>query len=104
MNRQFFIVITVVVLALVGVFALNSKKDGGNDGKVTDAQPSSHITGAKESKVTLIEYGDFSALPVKLPSLALAAQGRLWRQSSFPIPPFPFGTDSPECFYWQPGG
>lgn len=60
MNKQFFGVIIVVIAALIGIFALTGEKDqpnssGGNAG----AQPSKHIAGKTDSKVTLTEYGDF---------------------------------------------
>ncbi len=60
MNKQFIAVITVVVLALVGVFALTGdKNENGDNGGSTNAQASSHIDGLKDSKITLVEYGDF---------------------------------------------
>lgn len=59
MNKQFFAIITIVVVGLVGIFALTSKKDGNTGGNNSAAQPSNHVAGASASKVTLIEYGDF---------------------------------------------
>ncbi|MGI9027977.1 MAG: DsbA family protein [Candidatus Saccharimonadales bacterium] len=61
MNKQFFGIIIVVVLALVGVFALTSKDVGQQAGGGGDkaATTSNHIAGKADSKVTLIEYGDF---------------------------------------------
>jgi protein-disulfide isomerase len=60
MNKSFFGIIVVVVAALIGVFALtsNNKNDSGS-GSNSAAQPSSHITGKTDSKVALVEYGDF---------------------------------------------
>lgn len=61
MNKQFFGIIVVVIGILVGVFALtggnkDKSNSGGNGG---GGQPSNHVTGPENSKVTLIEYGDF---------------------------------------------
>lgn len=58
MNKQFFGIIIVVIIALVGVFAFTGKKDDSNGGK-SGAAVSQHITGKTDSKVTLTEYGDF---------------------------------------------
>ncbi len=60
MNKQFFAVIIVVILGLVGILAITSnKKDTANNGSTSSGQLSSHVVGPAESKVTLIEYGDF---------------------------------------------
>jgi protein-disulfide isomerase len=62
MNKQFFAIIVLVIAGLIGIFALtggdknNSNNGGGNN---SEAQLSNHVTGATDSKVTLIEYGDF---------------------------------------------
>lgn len=60
MNKQFFAIIVLVIAALVGVFAITSHKNKNNSGSTnSNAQPSSHISGKTDSKVTLVEYGDF---------------------------------------------
>lgn len=61
MNKQFFAIIVLVVAGLIGIFALTSgnKNDSSNGGGNSEAQLSNHVTGATDSKVTLIEYGDF---------------------------------------------
>ncbi len=62
MNKQFFGIIILVIAALVGVFALTSKKDAtssNNSNGNKSAQTSKHVVGATASKVTLVEYGDF---------------------------------------------
>jgi protein-disulfide isomerase len=61
MNKQFFAIIVVVIAGLVGVFALtggNKDKNGGSSSNST-ATATNHVTGAKDAKVTLVEYGDF---------------------------------------------
>lgn len=62
MNKQFFAIIVLVIAGLIGIFALtggDKNNSGGNGGGNSEAQLSNHVTGATESKVTLIEYGDF---------------------------------------------
>lgn len=58
MNKQFFVVVIVIVAALVGIFAVTGKKDE-NSSTTSSASASEHIVGNKESKVKLVEYGDF---------------------------------------------
>ncbi len=60
MNKQFFAVIVVIILAFVGVIALTGKKDNnGGSGNSQAAQASNHVVGKTDSKVSLVEYGDF---------------------------------------------
>lgn len=59
MNKQFFAVITLVIVALVGVFALTGNKDNSSGSNNSTAQASEHIAGKADSKVKLVEYGDF---------------------------------------------
>lgn len=60
MNKQFFAIIMVVIIGLVGLFALTGgNKNSDTPGGDTPAQASNHVEGAENSKVTLIEYGDF---------------------------------------------
>lgn len=60
---RFWIILTVVIVALVGIFIVTGKKkdSGGNTftGDATKVQNDDHTTGNKNAKVTLIEYGDF---------------------------------------------
>lgn len=61
MNKQFFGIIVLVVAGLIGIFALtggNKDESGGNGGN-SAAEASNHVVGPADSKVTLIEYGDF---------------------------------------------
>jgi protein-disulfide isomerase len=62
MNKRFFAIIILVIAGLIGLFALtggDKNSSGGGNGSNPEAELSNHITGATESKVTLIEYGDF---------------------------------------------
>jgi protein-disulfide isomerase len=63
MNKQFFAIIVVIIAGLIGLFALtggdkNNSGDNGGD-STSEGQVSNHVKGATESKVTLVEYGDF---------------------------------------------
>lgn len=61
MNR-FWIILTIVIVGLVGLF-IATKPDGGNDAEFTGdpkvVQEDDNTKGAEDGKVTLIEYGDF---------------------------------------------
>lgn len=62
MNKQFFAIIIVVIVGMVGIFALTGGNNGGNTENGddnTEAQPTNHVVGPEDAKVTLIEYGDF---------------------------------------------
>lgn len=60
MNKQFFAIIMVVIVGLVGLFALTGgNKNSDTPVGDTGAQASNHVEGLPDSKVTLIEYGDF---------------------------------------------
>jgi len=58
MNKQFLIIVGVVVAILVGIFVATSDKEPGN-GEKTSGEPSNHVVGAGNKNVTLTEYGDF---------------------------------------------
>jgi protein-disulfide isomerase len=59
MNKQFAAIIAVVIIGMVGIFALTSNKtsapSGGNNSSTSG---SNHVVGAGKKNVTLIEYGD----------------------------------------------
>lgn len=60
MNKQFFLIVGVVIAALVGIFVVTGNKNDQQSGQQADqAQASSHTQGAGNKKVTLVEYGDF---------------------------------------------
>jgi protein-disulfide isomerase len=58
MNKQFLVIVAVVIGALIGVFALTSGKENSSDSS-NSTQASNHVQGAGNKKVTLTEYGDF---------------------------------------------
>ena len=57
MSKQFWGVIIVIVLVLVGIFAFTGKSTKTTDSAA--AKPTSHVEGKGLKKVTLVEYGDF---------------------------------------------
>ncbi len=61
MDRQFLIVLGVIIAALVGVFVFTKEKAStpGTTGSKQSGQVSQHKVGAGIKGVTLIEYGDF---------------------------------------------
>lgn len=59
MSKQFWAVIIVVILALVGIFALTGKNSTNSGSSTANAQPTSHIVGKGTKGVTLVEYGDY---------------------------------------------
>jgi protein-disulfide isomerase len=61
MDKRFIGIIIAIILGMVGIFVLTggNKDKSGNEGSNADARPSSHVAGKVDSKVTLIEYGDF---------------------------------------------
>lgn len=62
MSKQFWGVIIVVILALVGIFVLSGNNKAGNSGKSgsgSAGQLTQHIEGQGKSGVTLVEYGDY---------------------------------------------
>lgn len=62
MNR-FWIILTVVVLGLIGLFFVVKKDDTSTkvsvDGDVNKVLKDDHVRGNKDAKVVLIEFGDF---------------------------------------------
>jgi protein-disulfide isomerase len=59
MSKQFLAVIVVVILALVGVFALTGNKSDSSKSSSSHGTPTNHVEGQGKSGVTLVEYGDY---------------------------------------------
>lgn len=57
MSKQFWAVIVVVILVLIGVFAFTGSKSDNPGSK--NAQLTNHVEGQGKSGVKLVEYGDF---------------------------------------------
>ena len=54
MNKKLLIIIGLILIAFVGLIMLNGQKE-----ETITAEPSQHVYGDGNKKVTLIEYGDF---------------------------------------------
>jgi len=54
-SKQFWAIIVIIVLVLIGVFAFTGNKSD----TTSNAQPTNHVEGKGQSGVTLIEYGDY---------------------------------------------
>lgn len=54
MDKRFLAFIGVLILIFIGFIMFNK-----GDSKDTNAQPTNHVTGNTDSKVTLLEYGDY---------------------------------------------
>lgn len=61
MSKEFWIVIIITVVAFVGIFAVNNKKNNSTaDGKkANSSQATEHKLGKGTGGVTLTEYGDY---------------------------------------------
>lgn len=62
MDKRFLGIILVIIVGLVGIFALtggNKDKNGSSGSSNSNAQPTNHVVKAPNSKATLVEYGDF---------------------------------------------
>ena len=57
MSKQFWIVVALVIVILVGVFAI--KGETNNNGPSSSSKPTQHIEGEGKDGVTLVEYGDY---------------------------------------------
>lgn len=64
MDKRFLGILIGAILVLVGVFVFTAPKDSksvdlGSNGDLNTVQTYDHVRGKKDSKVILIEYGDF---------------------------------------------
>ncbi len=59
MSNKFFIIILATIAVFFGVFVFNKNKAPGTNNGSSTPQTSQHVKGNVESKVTLLEYGDF---------------------------------------------
>ncbi len=59
--KRFWIILTVVIVGLIGLFVVSKPKQSGNSAFTGDAkqlQADDHVRNGRGKKVTLIEYGD----------------------------------------------
>lgn len=62
MNKKFWVVFIVIILAVFGLAISSSKKEGASSRKIADptlVQVDDHIIGKADSKVYVITYGDY---------------------------------------------
>lgn len=60
--QRFWIILTVVVLGMIGLFIVSKPKEDSNanfNGDAKQVQTDDHVRNKGDQKVTLIEYGDF---------------------------------------------
>ncbi len=55
MSKQFWIIVVIVVVGLVGIFTIT----GQPASQTTNSKPSEHIEGLGKDGITLVEYGDY---------------------------------------------
>jgi protein-disulfide isomerase len=60
MDKRFWAIIGVIIAVFAGVLWFSGKEEKKEDeGKTTTSQATNHVKGKTDSKVTLVEYGDF---------------------------------------------
>lgn len=59
MDKKFLIVLGVAILALGGIFVFSNNKSSSNGSTTTASTVTNHSTGNLNSKVEVLEYGDF---------------------------------------------
>jgi protein-disulfide isomerase len=58
MEKKFWIIVGIIAVIFIGIVYFGGNKGDKNSGSAA-AQPTSHIKGKTDSKVTFVEYGDF---------------------------------------------
>lgn len=59
MNNRFFIILLGLIILVFGAFFITKDKAAKNQNPSSNTPTSNHVTGAGQSGVTLVEYGDF---------------------------------------------
>jgi protein-disulfide isomerase len=57
MDKRFLAIIGVIIVIFIGVVIVNN--NSSNNAGSTNTQPTNHVEGNLNSKVTLVEYGDY---------------------------------------------
>lgn len=60
--QRFWIILTITVLGMFGLFIITKPKEDDSakfEGNAQEVQADDHVRGARDKKVTLIEYADF---------------------------------------------
>lgn len=59
MDKRFLAILGVIVAVFIGVLVFQGNNKTGTKTGNSSAQPTNHVTGNLNSKVTLLEYGDY---------------------------------------------
>jgi len=59
MDKRFWAIVGVIVIVFGGILVLNGNKSSNGGSTDTSTKPTSHVVGKLDSKVTVVEYGDF---------------------------------------------
>ncbi|HEX8763343.1 MAG TPA: thioredoxin domain-containing protein [Candidatus Saccharimonadales bacterium] len=59
MEKRFWVIIGVIIVVFVGILMLGGKDDKKDTNGGNGTQPTNHVKGKLDSKVKLVEYGDF---------------------------------------------
>ncbi len=59
MDKRFLAILASLAIIFVGIFVVSQHSSNKSSGTANSAQPTSHVTGAGQKNVTLIEYGDY---------------------------------------------
>lgn len=60
MDKRFLAIIGVIIIVFGGILLFGGKDNGGNGSSTnTSTKPTNHVRGDLNSKVTLVEYGDY---------------------------------------------
>lgn len=59
MDKRFWAIIGIIIVIFAGILMINNKDKEDSGSTNTSAKPTNHIRGKTDSKVKLVEYGDF---------------------------------------------
>jgi protein-disulfide isomerase len=59
MDKRFLAILAGLVIIFIGVFAVSQHSSNKSSGGSSNSQPTNHIEGQGQKKVTLVEYGDY---------------------------------------------
>lgn len=59
MDKRFLAIVSIIIIAFVGVIVINRKHADAPGQTNNNVQPTNHVKGGNAKKVTLVEYGDF---------------------------------------------
>lgn len=59
MDKRFWAIVAVIIAVFVGILWVNGNKKSGNGTTTNSSTPTHHVEGNLDSKVKLLEYGDY---------------------------------------------